>query len=317
MRVAELRHADTWVDLGIEALWRLHPTPAPEHALTWAVPNDVRERVVVHWPARYQWPLFQRFGAYLLPAFRQCLDVEISEIPQPYPGIILTRFVLGGTAHEIAFDVSDYPVLNEECVRRCRLYFKFQYRREGYALPHVLPGGYNPGHSLLYRFLPFLRTIRNRRMYKYEVYGRFSPEFGKDVRAHAIALLSRAQQFRFEGGLRTVRYSRFLRDVARSKICIDLPGVGPFCQRLIDYLAVGACVVALRHPTALHVPLQDGVQIVYATEDGSDLVELCAYYLERAELRERVGQAAMKFFDRYLHRQQLVAYYVTSVLRMA
>src|SRR5262249_18290776 len=131
----------------------------------------------------------------------------------------------------------------------------------------------------------------------------------------AVQLLSNQSSFHYEGGLSKVRYSRFLREVARSKICIDLPGNGDFCFRLIDYLAVGTCVIGPRHRTLLHVPLVDRKHIVYTQDDLSDLIELCMFYLKNDEARENICQNSRLFFDQYLQRDQLAAYYLSCCLR--
>jgi Glycosyl transferases group 1 len=110
----------------------------------------------------------------------------------------------------------------------------------------------------------------------------------------------RSISFGHEGGGKKVRFDESLREVARSKVCIDLPGNGPFCYRLIDYLAIGSCVVARRHETVLHVPLVDRRDIVYARPDLSDLAELCEYYVKHDAEREEIARNSRKFFDRYL-----------------
>jgi hypothetical protein len=69
-----------------------------------------------------------------------------------------------------------------------------------------------------------------------------------------------------------------MREVAQARVCIDLPGNGPLCFRLIDYLTVGSCVVAPRPAARLHAPLSYGVIVVYCADDLSSLVEICALY---------------------------------------
>jgi hypothetical protein len=64
----------------------------------------------------------------------------------------------------------------------------------------------------------------------------------------------------------------------------------------------------------LHVPLIDGEHVALAREDLSDLVEVCARYVDADGERERLGRQAREFFDRYLHRDQVAAYYLHTCL---
>jgi hypothetical protein len=168
-----------------------------------------------------------------------------------------------------------------------------------------------------YKHLGWLRALQDRSEPRFDVYGRFGAQFATETRRKAVGLLEKQTSFRYEGGLKTVRYSRFLKEAALSEVCIDLPGNGDFCFRLIDYLAVGACVIALRHRTTLPAPLLDREHIVYTKDDLSDLVDLCRYYLDHPQERKRIRAAGRSYFDRYLHREQLARYYLHEALRAA
>ena len=54
--------------------------------------------------------------------------------------------------------------------------------------------------------------------------------------------------------------------------------------------------------------------VVYCADDLSNLVELCALYLEDDEKRETVADAARLHFDRYLERTQWAAYYLHTII---
>src|SRR5438093_1022105 len=137
---------------------------------------------------------------------------------------------------------------------------------------------------------------------------RVSPAILPQPFEHIILIDS--ADLRYVGGGGVVRYSRFLREVADAKICINLPGNGDLCFRLIDYLAVGACVIGPRLRTQLHVPLVDREHIVYTADDLSDLVPLCRRYLQDDAERERMRLATQALFDQFLCRHQLAAYYL-------
>src|SRR2546427_8465767 len=65
---------------------------------------------------------------------------------------------------------------------------------------------------MLYDLLGYLRRAKDRRPSLFDVYGRFSLEFSPGVRGDALRHLGRTALFRFHGGDRMVRYSRYLRE---------------------------------------------------------------------------------------------------------
>lgn len=117
------------------------------------------------------------------------------------------------------------------------------------------------------------------------------------------------------GGGAKLRYSRSLIEVATSRVCVDLPGNGPLCFRLVDYMAIGACIIAYPHEAAFPVPLEDRVQVVYMQRDMSDLVDLCAHYARDAAERERLCLASRQYFDQHLSSRQLALYMLGETLR--
>ena len=141
-------------------------------------------------------------------------------------------------------------------------------------------------------------------------------EFSPGVRGEALRRLAHTDEFRFCGGDYLVRYSRYLREIARSAICIDLPGQGPLCFRLIEYLAIGSCIVARPHGVRFPAAsLIDGVHIAQCLED-LEMVRLSRALLDDPARRRAMALAARTFFDRYLHRDQLSAYYLATVLML-
>ncbi len=241
--------------------------PAPGANEAWTVKPEELEDVVIRWPATYQWPTARVWVEPILHGLKKRARVELAGLQQPFRGAVIFQFLLTGRSYDIAIDYSDYPDLNRQCVARCALYFKMQHLREGYGIGNVLPGGYVCDSRKIYLHLSRLRRLRDRREFDFDVYGRFSTEFAGETRRHAVASLSEQKLFRFEGGLKKVKYLDFLKEAARAKVCIDLPGEGDFCFRLINYLAVGACIVGPRPRTVLHAPLLDRIHIAYAKDD--------------------------------------------------
>ena len=93
-----------------------------------------------------------------------------------------------------------------------------------------------------------------------------------------------------------------------------MPGAGDFCKRLVDYLAVGSCVVRPPPSVRLPVKLIDGEHVVYCASDLSDLGDVCSHLVRDDVERERIARNAREFFDRYLHRRQLATYYVSKIV---
>lgn len=266
------------------------------------------------WPREYQYPSMGRVGTQLVPAFRKLIGVEIADIAQPHKGSIITEFEVEDKAWTVTFDVSDHPDFVPESVNTSALSFKWQYRNHGYDDDRIVPGGYIPVGVLLYQMQPYLRQLHAKRPRLYDVSGRFSDSFAQDIRIRALDLLGGTDAFRFQGEIGRVRYSKYLRETARSQVSVDLPGNGPLCFRLVEYLAVGACIVAYPHGCRLPVPLVDGEHLIYVREDLSDLVERCRWCLDEPQYARRISAAARDYFDRYLHIEQLAAYYLHTVL---
>ena len=265
----------------------------------------------VQWPAAYEWPAAGDWVGFLERGLKRHTRFRVvNDIPQPYRGTVIFRVSRLGEVRNVAVGYSDYPEIEPECAEQVDLYFKMQFARDGYGLDHIVPGGYVPGGRRLYRSLARVRAERDSLGYRSDVAGRFSLNYAPEIRSRAISLLQNQTSFVFAGGLKRQSYDNFLKEAAGSRICIDLPGLGDLCFRLIDYLAIGSCVVAYPHGCLLHEPLVDREHIVYCKDDLSDLVELCEYYLENDDERERIAANARRFFDANLHQDNLIRYYL-------
>jgi Glycosyl transferases group 1 len=234
---------------------------------------------------------------------------------------LLIRIGSGDESDLIAFDHDDTSEIDEDIAGRVLVYFKQQYASAGYEFPNVVPAGYAPANQTIYRYLPLLRAIRSARRFRYDVYCRFGLQYGgQEIRRHAHELLSQRADFRYEGSLfrypggpDKVPYRTYLFEIPRAKVCVDMPGNGDFATRLIDYLAVGACVVKPPPRSRLPVEPIDGVHVVYCRADLSDLGDICAELVRDDEVRESIAHNARDFFDRYLHRRQLADRYIDEI----
>ncbi len=296
---------------------KLFPPHPPCSPISWQIEPQELTDLVVRWPTNYECDEAHKWVTHILHGFRQYVRVEMALSAQPYQGIVLVEFVWKGRSHQVAIDYSDYQdQVNDACLNQAGVYFKMQYRKEGYGSDKIVPGGYVNLSNDYYKYVARLRSIKDRQAPAFDVYGRFGPSYAQEVRQRALHVLTNQHEFGYEGKMMIVRYSRSLMEAARARICIDLPGNGPFCFRLIDYLGIGACVIAPSHRTVLHVPLEDRKHIVYTRDDFSDLIELCHYYLDHKEARDELVRNSRDFYDRYLHRNQLAAYYLYKALEI-
>jgi hypothetical protein len=316
MPLARYVRARNWRNLLVEAdaTLRSRGLPLVRGVDACRFTPDELKGIKLRWPAVYEWEPLAKWLDPIRVALARLVEVEISDIPQPYNGIFMIQVHHGSRWHDVAIDYHDYTFVNEECASRCVLYFKMQHLREGYGIPHVVPGGYVTERMGLYRYLPYLRQLRDQRKFHHEVYGRFSISYATETRRRAITLLQDQGVFRYQGGSSIRGRASFHREIARSRVCIDLPGNGPFCHRLIDYIAVGACIVSPPHPTVLNAPLIPGTHIIYTRPDMSDLVELCRALLDDESAVEALCRNSRRFFDQHLHRDSLAAYYLRTYL---
>lgn len=296
--------------LGAERPWWKPSLRQQPFTPTWDLPHNLAQRSRIIWPAAYGWAPAEKWVGPLKAGFGNYMPVETSaEIAALRYAAVVFHLEFDGTRYPIAIDYSDYPEIDEETAKSSLAYFKMQFRGEGYDHANVYPGGFVTNELAIYRMLPGLRRRTTKRP-KFEAYGRFNVRYGTAVRKKAIELLEGQDKFSFMGSPQILRYSRSLREAASAKVCIDLPGRGDLCFRLMDYLAIGCCVVGPRPNAKLHVPLEDRKHILYAKPDLSDLVDRCEECLEDEALRKTLSANAREYFNKYVHHRQLASYYL-------
>nr|WP_294551404.1 glycosyltransferase [uncultured Rhodopila sp.] len=282
-------------------------------------PDQVRgappsEPVEVVWPDTYSWPMFSAWVDSLRSGFVSLTTVTPGPEPLILRDVVSVGFRHRGQTYAVGIDVGDLSDIPPENPGQFFLYFKMQYDKGGYPWPNVVPGGFVPYGNRIYDVLGPIRRLRDARSFRYDVHGRFGTGAGFDRRSGVIEALSAQRGFNFEGGFRLMRHASFLSEVARSRICIDLPGKGDFCFRLIDYMAVGTCIVAWRQNNRLPVPLEDGRNIVFTDPNGPAVVEACRRLLSDPDRIESLARESRATFDLHLHRSQLASYYLSCFL---
>jgi hypothetical protein len=278
--------------------------------------------LTIRWPIVGAGPGKHFWDSQLLAGLRAAgARVEYADVPQPFGLRVVLAELVGSPRRLIAVDPHDSSDVVPEAAESASLYFKFQFRREGYPQDNVVPGGYVLANDVAYRYLPALRALRSLRRFRYDVYGRFGLDRGSaEIRRRGVELLSARTDLRFEGSLfrypggpPKVPYRRYLFEVARAKVCLDLPGGGDLCTRLVDCLAIGSCVVGPPHRVRLPVPLVAGEHVIHCAPDLSDLGDLCADLVRDDRERERIARSAREYFDRHLRRERLGRYYVEQI----
>ena len=284
--------------------------------LTWPIGEDMREGIRIRWPIRINPELsLGNCVNQIKSGIASHVPIEQAEIPQPDGGVVLFHLLDRGAPRRVVIDTDDQLILNDS-TNEADLYFKMQYLRGGYGSPHIRPGGYVCLNPALYRYRWNWRKLRSHTARSHDVYGRFGTTRDKqDVRARAISLLRAQDRFGFHGGDGVVWWGEYMDEMCHARVCLDLPGRGEFCYRLVEYLAVGACVIGPELSTEMPVPLESGVHLVRVSRNLECLVDECERLLGEVSLRETIGRAAEDYFDRYLALEQLGAYYVDTLWR--
>jgi hypothetical protein len=308
----------TWRHVGRRLHWAV--TAAPEVTrvpLSWDVESAQRGNMWIRWPERYGRPNALGWVEPIRRSMATHIPVKTAALEQPLGNLVRAEIQAGNRRLDVVIDYDDGPELNKS-VQVADLYFKLQYRRRGYGRATVVPGGYVCTQPALYRHARRWRELRARGRPGCDVFGRFKVQWADPIRANALKLLGSQERFQFFGGSRPVWWGEYMDEMCTARVCLDLPGHGELCYRLVEYLATGACVIRPELDAELPVPLRSGEHLVRVSRDLSDLADECERLLGDAPRRERLSEAAADYFDRYLALEQLGAYYVhTAWSRLA
>jgi len=283
--------------------------------LTWPVAQETSETMRITWPRQYGSPNAYAWANPIKSGIATHVPIEHADIVQPIGNVVLFHVVASGTTCRIVIDYDDKLLLHD-CAKAADLYFKMQYLRGGYGSQTIVPGGYVSRHAALYRYVHSWRRFRDRTTPSHDVLGRFGMDWAQDIRGQAIAMLQAQTRFRFQGGAAPVWWGEYMDEICDARVCLDLPGNGEFCYRLVEYLAVGACVLGPELEAEMPVPLESGVHVVRIPRTLDGLIDWCDRLVNDNELRNRIRRGAEDYFDRYLSLEQLGAYYVDTIWRL-
>ena len=315
-RAARLARPSTFRSLVRELQWLTGP-PLPPAPPTWELPGSAAA-LTVTWPDRYRHPSQATWVDPVRLGFEGVVAVERAPAPperwQAAANVVPFSVELGGRRLEAAIDYGADSRLQLQLVREFDLVFKMHFLAGGYPSERVVPGGFVSNRLSLYRYLPRLRSLADGAPPLADVYGRFGGDKAGDVRRRAVDRLAEQTVFDFRGGIGRVRQLESLVEAARSRVCLDLPGQGPLCFRLVEYLAIGSAVVSPPPAARLHVPLEEDRHFVCCKPDFSDLVDVAARLVRDPARVASLRRETRAYFDRFLDYRQLARYYLATCL---
>ena len=218
---------------------------------------------------------------------------ELADIPQPLGGVVRPNcWTAAALIRSPSTSTTFLPSATRSSLRTASSTSSAQCQRRWLCLPSGRAGRPSEIRERSTGTCGTCGDLRDRQDFACDVYGRFGLRFNAELRRQAVGTLPQ-RRFDFRGGFDPVPRATFLKEMARSRGCIDLPGqADAISLRLISCLAIGACIVGPRPKNELPAPLIDRVHVAWTRDDQSDLVDLCEYYIEnsgarRAEWRQR------------------------------
>ncbi len=225
-------------------------------------------------------------GASKVGAFEAYLEV-VDSIPANVPVI----FVDGGDRPDIGGDLAVYerPELFDKAmdVRPFDMVFKREY---------ILEKDY--GNNVR----PFPISFNMDRVpvlpagYKYQV--SFWAVETDRIRTRALELLEDRFDCRENGTVRNQKFSKYkrkgqyyLQELSQCRIVLNFRGGGWDTMRYWEVPAVGAFMITQKPGILIPNDFVNGKDVVHCSDDLSDLIDLCDYYLEHDGEREAIAKS--------------------------
>lgn len=302
----------SWRERAQEVALVAHSAWLRRGARALAAPNP--EPFTLIWPRIYSCASFAVWFDALRAGLAERAQIESAgSLAAPARNCEILHARYEGETYPIVIDCGDSSDIDEALADRALVFFKMQFRRRGYGRPNVTPGGYGPQMGArLGAVLPALRAMRDRRAFAHQALARFDAASGSDRRRLFLDALAADGRFALTGEGKTRRPRALLAQAARARVVIHPPGEGDFSCRFVDYLAVGACVVAARHGTRLPVDLVDGREVLFV-DKPEEAADACAELLADPDRIEAMASAARAYYDRHLTPGALAAYYAAEI----
>ncbi|GMR15828.1 MAG: hypothetical protein BMS9Abin31_0121 [Gammaproteobacteria bacterium] len=210
------------------------------------------------------------------------------------PLSVKTVFVDGGDWPEVAGDLK--RVGGEELYGKIQSVRPFDYvfKRE-----YLIDKEYEKNVYPLPFAFNFDRLPLIRKEYKYDV--SFWAVESDPVRTSALNMLEDQFDCKSNGTVRNQvmkKYKRkgdfYLQELADCKITLNFRGAGWDTLRYWEVPALGGFMVTQKPGIVINNNFVHGKEVIYCSDDLSDLLELCEYYLENDNKRESIGRRALE-----------------------
>ena len=227
-------------------------------------------------------------------SFETYLEI-VDRIPSRVPVI----FVDGGDRSGIGEDLTIYerPELLSQATEKRP--FDLVFKRE-----------YNLENTYADNVYPFPISFNTDRLpsipagYKYDV--SFWAVETHDIRTRALTLLEDRYDCRSNGTVRDQKFSQYkrkgefyLQELAQCRIVLNFRGGGWDTMRYWEVPAVGAFMMTQKPGIKIPDDFVDGRDVVYCSDDLSDLTELCDYYLKNESKRESIALSGKQHLLKY------------------
>lgn len=228
---------------------------------------------------------------YTLNKYYEIMDTIDNKIPR--------IFIDGGDFPALAGDLERFGGKDLYQKIEDKRPFDLIFKRE-YCLDQQYPKNvYSLPMCFNYDWLPNID-----KNYKYDV-AFWAVETDK-IRTQALELLENKFDCKENGTVRNQimkKYKRkgifYLQEITKAKVGLNFRGGGWDTLRFWELLGMGCFVISQKIDLKIEEPFIDKEDIVYCKDDLSNLIELCEYYLENDEERERIASNARKKVEKH------------------
>ena len=221
--------------------------------------------------------------------FRIYLDIIDS-----LPASVITVFADGGDWPDVAGDLDRVGGAELYAEVMSKRPFDYIFKREC-----LIDRVYESNVFSLPMSFNFDRLPRLNKKQKYDV--SFWAVESDPVRTKALTMLEDEFDCRKNGTVRNQvmkKYKRkgnfYLQEIADCKVVLNFRGVGWDTLRYWEVPAVGGFMISQKPKILIDNDFVDKEEVVYCQDDLSDLIELCNYYLNNEDERERISRNALQ-----------------------